>query len=41
VVEPKKFLRRCVGDDAACFEQDNARRKEQGFAQIVRNENDR
>jgi len=40
VVEVKKFLGRCAGDDTAGFEQDNARREEQGFAQIVCDEND-
>ena len=40
MVEAKKFLGECAGDDAAFFEQHNARGEEQGFAQIVRNEND-
>jgi hypothetical protein len=41
MIEPKKFLRRSAGDDAAGFQQNYARGKEQGFAQIVRDENDR
>jgi hypothetical protein len=40
VVKVKKFLRRGVGDDAAGFEQNNARGEEQRFAQIVSDEDD-
>src|SRR6266481_5528699 len=40
VVKTKKFLRSSAGDDTAAFEQHDARGKQQGFAQIVRDEND-
>jgi len=40
VVEAKKFLRRGAGNDVAGLEQDNARGEEQGFAQIVGDEDD-
>ena len=40
MIEAKKFLRRGAGDDAACFEQNNARSEQQGFSQIVSDEND-
>jgi hypothetical protein len=40
VIEVKKFLRRGAGDDTACFEQDDARSKEQSFAKIVGDEDD-
>lgn len=40
MVEPKKFLRRGAGNDAAGFEQDDTRGEEQGFAQIVSDQND-
>jgi hypothetical protein len=40
VIEAKKFLRRGAGNDAARLEQDDARGEEQGFAQIVRDEDD-
>jgi len=40
VIEAKKFLGRGAGDDAAGFEQHNARSQEQGLAQIVRDEDD-
>src|SRR5258708_35226365 len=36
----KEFLRRGTGDDAAGFEQDNARGEKQGFAQIVSDKDD-
>lgn len=38
MVEAKKFLRRGAGDDAAFFEQHNARGEQQGFAEIMRDE---
>ena len=40
MVEAKKFLRRGAGNDAAGLEQDNARGEEQGFAQVVSDEDD-
>ena len=40
MVEVKKFLRRSAGNDAAAFEQHDARCEKQGFAQIVRDEDD-
>jgi hypothetical protein len=40
VIETKKFLRRGAGDDAARLEQNDSRGQEQGFAQIVGDEND-
>src|SRR5882724_5938138 len=40
VVEAKKFLGRSAGNDAAAFEQHDARGEEQGFAQIVSYEDD-
>ena len=36
----KEFLGRGAGNDAACFEQNDARGEEQSFSQIVRDEND-
>ena len=41
MIKAKKFLRRSIGDDAARFQQNDARGKEQGFTQIVGDENDR
>jgi hypothetical protein len=40
MIEAKKILRRGAGDNAACFEQDDAGSKQQGFAQIMGDEND-
>ncbi len=40
MIEAEKFLRGSAGDDAAGFEQDDARGKQQGFAQIVSDEHD-
>ena len=40
MVKTKKFLRSSAGDDAAAFEQHDARGKQQGFPQIVSDEND-
>jgi hypothetical protein len=40
VVEAKKFLWRGTGNDAAVFEQDYAGGEEQGFSQIVSDEDD-
>jgi hypothetical protein len=40
VIEAKKFLRRSTGNDAAFFEQHNARGEQHCFAQVVRDEND-
>ena len=41
MLEAKKFLRRSAGDNAAGFEQDDARSEEKGFAKIVSDEDDR
>lgn len=40
MVEAKKFLRCGAGDDAAGFEEDDARGEKQRFAKIVGDEND-
>jgi hypothetical protein len=40
MIEAKKFLRRSAGNDAAGFEKDDAGSEEQGFAQIVGDEDD-
>jgi hypothetical protein len=40
MIEAKKFLRRGAGDDAAGLKQDDARGEEEGFAQIVSDEDD-
>src|SRR5947209_5371214 len=40
VVKAEKFLWRSAGHDASLFEQHDARREEQSFAQIVGDEND-
>jgi len=40
VIEAEKFLRRSGGDDMAGLEQNDVRSEEQGFAEIVGDEND-
>ena len=40
MIKAKEFLRRGAGDDAAGFEQDDMGSEQQGFTQIVSDEND-
>jgi hypothetical protein len=40
MIDARKFLRSGIGNDAAAFEKDNARRQEQRFAKIVGDEDD-
>jgi hypothetical protein len=40
MIDARKFLRSGIGKDASFFQQDDARRKQERFAKVMRDEND-